>query len=185
MEKEKIECLTEEYGGQYGINHMKRILHIINIIGEGFEYDYDVVWMAACLHDWGGYTKWQISGVDHALRSKQVAEDFLKNAGYDEIFINHVLECIALHHSGRQDKSLEAKLISDADAIDFLGVIGVLRDFSTKPRELRKAYETSKGRKEKLVSVICLDRSRGIIEERMKRMERLFAEFEEETFGYY
>ncbi len=55
----KISGLTEEYGGQWGMNHTKRLLRLISIIGEGLHYNHEAVTIAAYLHDWGGYSKWE------------------------------------------------------------------------------------------------------------------------------
>ncbi|MCR4402953.1 MAG: HD domain-containing protein [Firmicutes bacterium] len=185
MDKEEIMRLTEEYGGKYGLNHSKRILHIVSLIAGDQEYDRDVVWTSAFLHDWGSYSPWKVDGIDHAMRSKQVAEGFLTKAGCDEGFIGRVLECIELHHSGTPDKSIEAKLLSDADAIDYLGVVGVLRDFSTKPRDLRKAYESVESRKERLKSILFFEESKAMAAERIRRAERILSEFVEESFGCF
>ena len=185
MDKDKVIQLTEEYGGEYGLNHTKRLLHIISLISEGMMYDKEVLWIAAYLHDWGGYPKWILSGVDHAKRSKQVAGDFLCKEGFEEKFINHVLECIEFHHGSDEPRSIESKLFSDADAIDFFGVIGALREFSTKPRELRKAFESAKSRMEKNKKIICFEKSKEIVEQRIKREEMLLSEFKEESFGCF
>jgi HD superfamily phosphodiesterase len=69
-DRDEIVRLTEEYGGQWGINHTRRLLQLIAIIGEGLQYDQDVVWLAAHLHDWGAYGPWVQAGVDHAVRLK-------------------------------------------------------------------------------------------------------------------
>lgn len=185
LDRDEIIRLTEKCGGQYGLNHSKRVLHIISLIGRGLDYDHDVVWMSAFLHDWGAYSPWKADGIDHAVRSKQVAGEFLAKEECDAGFIDRVLECIELHHSGTPDKSVEAKLLSDADAIDYLGVVGVLRDFSKKPRDLRKAYETVQARKEKLKGILFFDESKAMATQRIAREERLLAEFEEESFGYF
>ena len=55
IDKEEIVRLTEEYGGPWGINHTRRLLQLISIIGKGQPYDAVGVWVAAHLHDWGGY----------------------------------------------------------------------------------------------------------------------------------
>jgi uncharacterized protein len=185
MDKDEIIRLTEEYGGAWGINHTRRLLQLIAIIGEGQSYDADVVWVAAHLHDWGGYTKWKQAGVDHALRSRQVAEEFLAERGYSPERMTAALECIEYHHGSDPHRRLEALLLSDADALDFLGTVGVLRDFSKQPGDLRKAYETVCGRKEKLRRSICLPRAKAIAAGRLEKTERLLAAFEEETFGYF
>ena len=185
IDKDEIVRLTEEYGGQWGINHTRRLLHLISIIGEGKHYYAEVVWIAAHLHDWGGYSKWAQDGVDHALRSRQVAEAFWAEKGYPQEMLQPILECIEFHHKGDPDRSIEAILLSDADALDFLGVVGVLRDFSKKPGELRKAYETVQNRRKKVPQLLCLDKSKAMAEKRLRDMEHLLLLFEQDTFGYF
>ena len=185
IDKDEIVRLTEEYGGQWGINHTHRLLHLISIIGKDQQYDAEVVWVAAHLHDWGGYPKWMQEGVDHALRSRQVAEGFLVEKGFAPELLTPILECIEYHHGSDPTRRIEAILLSDADALDFLGVVGVLRDFSKKRGDLRKAYEVAQSRKEKLRTSICLETSKTIATQRLESMERLLVTFEEETFGYF
>jgi uncharacterized protein len=156
-----------------------------SIIGEGKRYNTEAVWLAAHLHDWGAYSKWQQDGVDHALRSRQVAESFLKEHGYPEDFARLVLECIEFHHSPCPERSLEAILLCDADALDFPGVVGVLRDFSKNPRDLRKAYEIVKKRRDTLPAKLILEESKEIAAQRLKRMDDLLLAFEEDTFGCF
>lgn len=185
INKDEIIRLTEEYGGRWGISHTRRLLHLISIIGEGQQYNSEAVWLAAHLHDWGAYSKWAEPGVHHALRSKQVAETFLLERGYPEDLIELVLECIEFHHSGDPGRSVESILLSDADALDFLGIVGVLRDFSKNPRDMKKAYEATRKRREKVPGLICLDKSKEIAAERIRQMEELFLAFEKDTFGYF
>jgi hypothetical protein len=80
------------------------------------------------------------------LRSRQVAESFLTGRGYPEKLKALVLECIELHHTGGSDRSLKSILLRDTDALDFLGIVEILRDFSKNPRDLQKAYEETKRR---------------------------------------
>jgi uncharacterized protein len=184
-DKDEIIRLTEEYGGQWAINHTRRLLHLISIIGEGQPYNAEAVWLAAHLHDWGGYRQWAQKGIDHALRSRQVAETFLVEREYPEDLVALVLECIEFHHSGDPERSLEAILLSDSDALDFLGVVGILRDFSKNPQDLRRAYEATRKRREKLPKLICLDKSKEIAAQRIKQMDDLLAAFEADSFGYF
>jgi len=185
IDREEIIHLTEEYGGSWGLEHTRRLLHLTSIIGEGRQYDADAVWLAAYLHDWGGYRPWAQKQVDHALRSKQVAEPFLAERGYPDDLTALVLECIEHHHSGDPGRSLESILLSDADALDFLGVVGVLRDFSKNPRDLRKGYEATRRRREVLPSMLCLERSKEIAAVRLQQMDELLAAFEADTFGFF
>ena len=183
--KEELVRLTREYGGDWGIHHTQRLLHLIQIIGEGLAYDREIVWVAAHLHDWGGYARWLQPGIDHALRSGEVAGEYLTQRGYPQEWIQSVLVCIETHHQGGLDRPVEAQLLSDADALDFLGVIGIMRDFAKKPKALREAYETIRQRKAKLPGLLCLQTSHQIAVQRVQEMEHVLARFEEESFGYF
>ena len=185
IDRDEITRLTEEHGGRWGINHTRRLLHLIASIGNGQPYDSEVVWVSAHLHDWGAYTPWAQAGVDHALRSKQVAETFLAERKYPEDFSTRVLECIEFHHSGDPNRSIESILLSDADTLDFLGVVGVMRDCAKSPKDLKGAVETIKKRRERLPNMIRLDKSKTIAAKRIKEMDELLAAFEEETAGYF
>ncbi|MDD3706166.1 MAG: HD domain-containing protein [Clostridiaceae bacterium] len=181
----KINELTEEYGGQWGINHTKRLLKLISIIGEELQYNHEAVTIAAYLHDWGGYAKWAMSEINHAIRSRQVAEEFLTEIGCENYLMELVLECIEYHHSATGNNSIEAILLSDADALDFLGTVGVLRDFSKNPKNLRKAYETVVNRRDNLQKRLLLEKSQELAKTRINSMDQVLCSFEEETFGYF
>ncbi|HSD84505.1 MAG TPA: HD domain-containing protein [Anaerolineae bacterium] len=185
IDQAEIARLTEEYGGAWGINHTRRLLQLIETIGEGLAFNSEALWLAAHLHDWGGYAPWAQKGIDHALRSRQVAEAFLKDRGCPDELKALVLECIELHHAGGSDRSLESILLRDADALDFLGVVGVLRDFSKNPRDLRQAYEETKRRRTQLPDLIHLEKARAIASVRVKQMDKLLAQFEAESFGCF
>ena len=185
LDKDEIVRLTQEYGGSWGINHTCRLLHLISIIGKDFEYDTEIIWIAAHLHDWGGYPKWAQPGIDHALRSRQVAEAFLIEKELDPKLLTPILDCIEYHHGSDPNRRIETLLLSDADALDFLGVVGMLRDFSKKPGDLRKAYEVSMGRKADLPHSICLEKSKVIAKQRLENMERMFSIFKDESFGFF
>jgi len=184
-DRDDIVRLTTEYGGQWGLMHTRRLLHLISLIGEGLAYDQDIVWIAAYLHDWGAYAPWAQPGVDHVVRSTQVAQTYLAEKGYPDDVIQRVIDCIATHHRGEPDRSVEAILLSDADALDFLGAVGILRDFSKNPREMRKAHRSVVDRMQKVPRLICLDRAREIAAGRLQVMDEFLREFETETDGCY
>lgn len=181
----EIESLTEKYGGAWGINHTRRLLCLVEDIGEGRDYNRDAIWLAAHLHDWGAYAPWAQAGVDHAVRSTQVAEEFLKDRPLPEEFKALVVECIAKHHTAGSDMSLEAMLLRDADVLDFLGIVGILRDVSKNPRELRKAYDAIRKRRDTLPGLLRLEKARKLGAERVKEMDRVLAQWEGESCGNF
>jgi uncharacterized protein len=185
IDKDEIVRLTEQYGGEWGINHTRRLLRLVSSIGEGLEYDAEAVWLAAHLHDWGAYAPWAQKDVDHVLRSTQVAESFLSERNCPEELKSLILECIELHHSGRSERSLESILLRDADVLDFLGVVGIMRDVSKNPRNLRKARQEIQKRRDKLPALLCLEKAQEIAAERIKEMDELLVQFEVESFGCY
>jgi uncharacterized protein len=185
IDRNEIAARTEEYGGAWGINHTRRLLQLISIIGEGQQYNTEAVWLAAHLHDWGGYSPWAQKEVDHAARSTQVAETFLAERDCDPALQKLVLECIRLHHSGGAHRSIESVLLSDADALDFLGVVGVLRDFSKNPKNMRKAYEVTRKRRAALPGFLELERSRELAVERIRQMDELLERFEQQSWGCF
>jgi uncharacterized protein len=185
IDRSEIARLTEEYGGQWGINHTRRLLQLTVIIGEGQAYDADAVWIAAHLHDWGAYAPWAQKDVDHALRSRQVAETFLADRDCPPALKALVLECIELHHVGGVNRSLESILLRDADVLDFLGIVGVLRDFSKNSRDMRKAYTITRQRREQLPGLLSQDRAKAIAAQRIQYMDELLARFEEDSFGCF
>lgn len=182
---EELARLTREYGGDWGINHTQRLLHLVEMIGAGMEYDRDVIWTAAHLHDWGAYSPWTQPGVDHVQRSVEVARDYLAQHGFPEPFTRLVITCIATHHQGDPDRPVEARLLSDADALDFLGIVGILRDFAKKPKALREAHDTIRKRMAALPGQLCFGTSRQVAAGRIAEMEHVLARFQEESFGCF
>ncbi len=185
IDKDEIVRLTEEYGGAWGLNHTRRVLQLVNRVAEDIAYDRDAVWLAAHLHDWGAYSAWARPGVGHDMRSVEVAEEFLRDRSLSEPEMRLVLECIRTHHSGDRERSIEAILLSDADGLDFLGAVGVLRDFSKSPRDLRRGYESAKARMEKVPPRLCLAKSKAIAAERMSEMAQILRALEEGSFGCF
>ena len=54
---------TEKYCGSWGINHVRRVLQLIDLIHTTEPINTDVIWLAAHLHDWGRISR----GVNLAL----------------------------------------------------------------------------------------------------------------------
>jgi hypothetical protein len=96
-----------------------------------------------------------------------------------------ILEAIKFHHNCAPDRRIESILLSDADALDFLGIVGILRDFSKNPKDLRKAYDITQRRREKLPGMLILDRSKEIAAERLQQMDEILARFEQDSFGFF
>lgn len=158
---------------------------MVEVLAEGEPYDHDTITLAAYLHDWGGYTHWMLQGVEHQVRSRQVAEPFLREHDYPAGLAARVLECIEFHHGGPKERSFESRLFTDADALDLLGVVGVCRIFAMSPRDIRTGYQRVKYWRDLSLAALSLDSSRAIAKQRLAETEDLLRLFEQETFGIF
>ncbi|MEM2021663.1 MAG: HD domain-containing protein [Zestosphaera sp.] len=116
----------------HGYPHVQRVLKLSHEIAAhmNLEIDLNVLECAALLHDVG-----RVLGEPHAYFSAVVADGLLRGLGVSERVIE-VVENAILYHSysyasthGIQPVSEEAKVLSDADKLDALGVIGFVRVF--------------------------------------------------------
>lgn len=195
VDRDEIIRLSREYGGEWIVGHAGRLLKLIDAIGDGLEYNRDAVWLAAWMHDWGACPKWAREGVTHSRRSRELAAAYLKKAHCPPQWIPLVLEAIEYHHGGYGDRSVEAVLLGDADALDSLGVLGVLKEFAMIPAEMagdyclpaafgmREALECVRIRRDNLARMLKLEKSRLLATERLADMDRIFALVERDSFG--
>lgn len=98
---------------------------------EKLRIDPDILFAAAFTHDIGAIGDFQKKGFDHAVRSAELAEPLLREAGFPESKIPAVREAILGHmHDKTPGKASEAVALHDADTVDFLGTVGVARRLS-------------------------------------------------------
>lgn len=180
-----LERETEAAGGSWGINHVRRLLALIDRISDGLDFDRSALTLATYLHDWGGYPEYSQDGREHYDRSVEVAAEVLEKAGTDSDTTAVVLDAIAHHHSPDPDRSPEAKLLADADALDFLGPVGFARIFSKRTKNLKGAFDVAHKKLESCSRNIQLDAAKPLAKDRAERMRRLLEEFERDSFGFF
>lgn len=90
--------------------------------------DEEVIFAAACLHDVGALAPHRRPGVDHAARSAGVAREMLPGIGFPPAKIGTVAEIIRGHmFDADPGPLLEARILHDADTLEFLGAVGISR----------------------------------------------------------
>ena len=115
----------------WGINHCQRVFHMVPEIAGTHVFDEELVFIAAMLHDLGSYPGYALGNMDHALRSKGLASSYLTELKYPRQKIPFILEAIESHmFYCEPGRSIEAILLRDADILDLLGNIGLMRLFS-------------------------------------------------------
>lgn len=113
----------------WGVRHSERnyVLGMALAQAEGLTVDADVLFAAAFLHDWGGIEPFASPGVDHAVRSVELSEPFLTEAGFPMEKFPAVRAAILGHMYDKEPEGPEAIVLHDADALDFLGALGAAR----------------------------------------------------------
>jgi HD superfamily phosphodiesterase len=89
--------------------------------------DDDVLYAAAYLHDIAAFAPWEDLKTDHSDVGARVVEGVLKDTGFPMAKIDAVRGAIRTHMYYRDPVGPEALYLHDADALDWLGAIGVAR----------------------------------------------------------
>jgi HD superfamily phosphodiesterase len=136
--------MTMEVGEDWAIAHAKRLIELIKLISGNLPYDFHIMDLATYLHDWGAFPKYMQKDVEHAVCSRQVVESEILpylNLTADQKDI--LLETIELHdyRDMRPTKSNEALLLCEADMLEFLGMMGMVRDFARGPKNVGTCYK--------------------------------------------
>jgi HD superfamily phosphodiesterase len=91
--------------------------------------DDDVLYAAAYLHDVAAFAPFRKPDVDHQDEAARIVESMLAGTGFPMAKIEAVRGAIRTHMFARDPTGPEAIYLHDADALDWLGAIGVARVF--------------------------------------------------------
>lgn len=94
---------------------------------DGVKLDDDVLFAAAFLHDVAAFKPWEKTGVDHADQAARIVATLLKGTGFPIPKVDAVRGAIRTHMFDRDPAGPEALYLHDADALDWLGAIGITR----------------------------------------------------------
>ena len=89
--------------------------------------DDDVLYAAAYLHDLAAFKPWENEKLDHSDVAADLVDSILKGTGFPMAKIDAVRGAIRTHMYYRDPAGPEALYLHDADALDWLGAIGVAR----------------------------------------------------------
>ncbi len=121
-----------EVRGSHDFSHTERVMALCARIGKRENADLEVLRYAALLHDIGRPEQDRSAGnVCHAEKGAALAENILTAQKMSADFITHVTACVATHRfrGGKPPKSLEARILYDADKLDSIGAVGVARTY--------------------------------------------------------
>jgi uncharacterized protein len=125
------------------LGHQPRLYALTRLVGEGLDYDDDVVYAAAWLHDLGVFIGHrpedpvQLSGWDNVTYAMEQAPAALHQAGFPATKVAAVVEAIRTHQPHRKPVSVEGTILRDADILEQLGAIGIMRATAKIGRDTR------------------------------------------------
>ena len=127
IEHYMLECMNDS---AHDKEHVYRVLYLaLDIAKYEKEVDIDVLIIASLLHDIGREEQFKNPNLCHAKVGSEKAYAYLMKKGFSEKTANHIRDCIYTHRfrSDNPPKSIEAKILFDADKLDVTGTIGIAR----------------------------------------------------------
>ncbi len=128
----EAEAFFRNARGSHDWDHTERVLRLCLRIGKKEKADLDVLRLAALLHDIGRGEEDRTGGkVCHGRAGAVLAGKLLRGRGLDPGLVQAVVHCIRTHRFRKRavPKSLEAKVLFDADKLDSIGAVGIGRAF--------------------------------------------------------
>ena len=114
----------------HDFDHVLRVYRMAEHIAQAENADLEIVRAAALLHDAEGTMPGADSRTNHHLASAEFAAEILRGEGWGSERIEAVQHCIRAHRfrdRSEPPRTIEAKVLFDADKLDVLGAIGAAR----------------------------------------------------------
>src|SRR5437879_9114073 len=120
MAREGSEDAAHDY------DHLLRVMAIADTISAREGGDPPTIWAAVAFHDIGQERE-RLHGGDHAEIGAHMAADLLAHTHFPQESIPLVQQAIRDHRmtGGQIPRTLEGRILYDADKIDCLGAIGI------------------------------------------------------------
>lgn len=163
-------------------SHQPRLYRLAQRVGEGQHYDDDVLYAAAWLHDLGVFVGHRpedlelLARWDHIAYVLDKAPGLLQEFGFPEAKIPAVLSAIATHLPSGVPECPEGAILRDADILEQLGAVGILRMVSKVGRDTRYAtmgatVEMLRRQLAQLPGQITSDRARELAHDKIRLMQ--------------
>ncbi len=148
--------------------------------------DDDVMYAAAYLHDMAAFPPWEDVKVDHSDVGARLVDTVLKGTGFPMEKIDAVRGAIRTHMYYRDPIGPEALYLHDADALDWLGAIGVARVIAlVDPHggnpDAPKAVAMLTDNLNKVPSRVLSPAGRARVPERKAELEKYLSDLKRET----
>ena len=173
-------------------SHQPRLYALATQIGQGLDFDDDIVFAAAWMHDLGVFIGHrpedpvQLAAWNHIPYTIERSRDLLASWGFPLAKLDGVEAAIRTHLPDSQPEQIEAVLLHDADILEQLGAVGAFRAISKIGRDTRYATFSSvipvlKYAVEMLPDRLLLPAARRLASPRVHMLQVLIASYQEET----
>jgi len=115
------------------LEHTERVYNLAMSIGREEKADLEILGLAAIMHDIARKEQDESGGkIDHAERGAELAAGILEKYNFSKEKIEAIIHCVRTHRFRKNNtpRTLEAKILYDADKLDSIGAIGIGRAFS-------------------------------------------------------
>lgn len=177
--REKVEgYLQREARPPEKFGHQPRLYTLTCQVGVETLYDDDVVFAATWLHDLGVFTghrpeeRAALEAWDSVGYAMERTPALLHGFGFPTGKIAAVVECIRTHQPQFEPATIEATILRDADILEQLGAVGILRTVCKVGRDTRfntftDAVQTLRRALETLPPLLRLDAAKVLAEPRV------------------
>lgn len=176
------------------LGHQPRLYALTRLVGRGHAYDDDVVFAAVWLHDLGVFEGHRpedprlLSGWDHTGYAMRHAPAALARAGFPAEKVASVVEAIRTHQPQDEPGTIEGIILRDADILEQLGSIGILRVAAKVGRDTRyriftDAVATLRRSLQELPDRLRLESAKALAEPRIALLRDFLRQIDEETQG--
>ena len=163
-------------------DHQPRLYALTRRIGGGLTYDDDVVFAAGWLHDLGVFMGHrpedpaELAAWDNVEYACRKTPEVLKGVGFPEAKIHAVVEAIRTHQPGANPANFEGILLRDADILEQLGAVAIVRALVKVGRDTRypthhEVIPVLQRALENLPGQLRLEKSRQIAQPKIEALE--------------
>lgn len=173
-------------------SHQPRLYALARRLGGGFAYDDDVLFAAAWLHDLGVFVGHRpedpeaLRVWDNVAYASAQAPGLLRQFGFPVEKIPAVVEVIVHHLPSATPDSIEGTLLRDADILEQLGAVGILRTVSKVGRDTRfatfsDAVAVLRRNARELPGQLRLPQARALAQSRMRTLDAFLQGVDDEV----
>jgi len=141
----KIGSIAGPADPAHDLLHFKRVVAAAKFLAVEEKANLEIVVPAAWLHDFVIVPKNDPRRAQASRLSARAAIEFLREIEYPEKFYDEIGHAIEAHSfsANIETRTLEARIVQDADRLDGLGAIGIARCFATAGLMQRAFYSES------------------------------------------